>query len=332
MQQPEVQTLHARHNKQISKFKRQKKIFQCYAVLAASFAVSASISTSLTFLFHEHPQPKRTSRMKGGIYIKELLAGEHETRIQEVLRMKSKPFKILCTVMRREGLLSDSKHVDVEEQLSMFLHVVGRGASFRDVEGRYQHSGETVFRYFQAVLKAFTALIPQYIKLPSTNIPLAISKSPKNYPFFADCIGAVDGTHIGTKVLKEEMAAFRNRKGFLSQNVMACCDLHNLVFTYVLAGFEGSAHDGLVFNTAFDHGFSIPVGKYYLGDAGYPLTSYCLTPYRGVRYHLNEWQKGNQKYTIHFHFANFSLGLEMLKSYSIFVIHHYAIPLRESLE
>ena len=29
-------------------------------------------------------------------------------------------------------------------------------------------------------------------------------------------------------------------------------------------------------------------GKYYLGDAGYSLTPYCLTPYRGIRYHLKD--------------------------------------------
>ena len=29
-------------------------------------------------------------------------------------------------------------------------------------------------------------------------------------------------------------------------------------------------------------------GKYYLGDAGYGLSKYVLTPYRGVRYHLVE--------------------------------------------
>jgi DDE superfamily endonuclease len=291
-----VDTLYTCHRKWIAKSKHRKRVFQSYVVLSAGASVLASLSTSFAFLSREPPQPKRTSKMKGGIYIKELLAGEHECRIQEVLRMKLKPFKTLCSIMRKEELLSDSRHIDVEEQLAMFLHVVGRATSFRDVEERYQHSGETVFRYFQAVLNAFTALIPLYIKLPSNDIPLAISRSTKNYPFFADCIGAVDGTHIAAKVPTEEMALFRNRKGFLSQNVMACCDLDNLVFTYVLAGFEGSAHDGLVFNTAFNHGFSVPTGKYYLGDAGYPLTPYCLTPYRGVRYHLNEWQKGNQRY------------------------------------
>lgn len=35
-------------------------------------------------------------------------------------------------------------------------------------------------------------------------------------------------------------------------------------------------------------------GKYRLGDAGYGLTKDCLTPYRGVRYHLREWAAGHQ--------------------------------------
>ena len=194
--------------------------------------------------------------------------------------MKLKPFKVLCTVMRKNGLLQDSKNISVEEAVAMFLHVVGRGTSFRDVEEWYQHSGATVFRYFRAVVTALLALVPTYIKLPSSlEIPVAISSSMKNYPFFKDCIGAVDGTHIAAKVLQEETVSFRNRKGFLSQNVMACCDLDNLVFTYVLSGWEGAAHDGRVFNQSFEHGFYIPKGKYYLGNAGYPLTPYCLTPY-----------------------------------------------------
>ena len=31
------------------------------------------------------------------------------------------------------------------------------------------------------------------------------------------------------------------------------------------------------------------VGKYYLADAGYGIRIGCITPYRGVRYHLKEF-------------------------------------------
>jgi hypothetical protein len=44
-----------------------------------------------------------------------------------------------------------------------------------------------------------------------------------------------------------------------------------LQFFFVYAGWEGSAHDTRVLDDAFLRGeFSVPPGKYYLGDAGYP--------------------------------------------------------------
>jgi DDE superfamily endonuclease len=276
----------------------KKSRIKAIAIVAAAFAATASLNVTLSSFFRPLPRPKRISRMNRAAYTNELLSSGHDGRIQEVLRMQLKPFKVLCTIMRKDWLLFASRHISVEEALAMFLHVVGRGACFRDVEKRYQHSGATVFRYFRAVVGALLALVPTYIQLPSSvEIPAAITSSTKNYPFFQNCIGAIDGTHIAAKVLQEETASFRNRKGFLSQNVMACCDLDNLEFTYVLSGWEGVAHDGHVFNESFNHGFCISKEKYYLGDAGYPLTPYyCLTPYRRVRYHLNEWAKGKKRY------------------------------------
>ena len=41
-------------------------------------------------------------------------------------------------------------------------------------------------------------------------------------------------------------------------------------FSYVLAGWEESAHDGTVLRDAqYNHGFQIPPRKYRLGDARY---------------------------------------------------------------
>jgi DDE superfamily endonuclease len=67
----------------------------------------------------------------------------------------------------------------------------------------------------------------------------------------------------------------------------------NLTFSYVLCGWEGCAHDSQVLQDALEKGFPRRNGKYFLGDAGYALNNYTLTRYRGVRYHLREWEMSN---------------------------------------
>ena len=63
----------------------------------------------------------------------------------------------------------------------------------------------------------------------------------------------------------------------------------DLQFSYVLAGWEGSAHDALVLKDAVSyHGLRLPPGKYLLADAGYSNTEHTLVPFRGTRYHLKE--------------------------------------------
>ena len=58
-------------------------------------------------------------------------------------------------------------------------------------------------------------------------------------------------------------------------------------------GWEGSATDARIFDDACMHDFQVPAGKYYLADAGYPLCDKLLVPYRGVRYHLAEWDRAS---------------------------------------
>ena len=73
-----------------------------------------------------------------------------------------------------------------------------------------------------------------------------------------NCVGAIDGTHVRAFVPPKIQGRFRGRKDGTTQNVLAaiCFDLK---FTYVLAGWEGSAHDSCVLNDAFARpgGFSI---------------------------------------------------------------------------
>ena len=64
----------------------------------------------------------------------------------------------------------------------------------------------------------------RYVKLPpAEQTPLEIQNDPKLYPFFKDCRGAINGTHIEAFVPDDAMAHYQNHKGVLSQNVLATC-------------------------------------------------------------------------------------------------------------
>jgi hypothetical protein len=56
-------------------------------------------------------------------------------------------------------------------------------------------------------------------------------------------------------------ASFRGRKSHPTQNVMAVVDF-DLWFTFVLAGWEGTAHDALILRDALEreNGLCVPQG------------------------------------------------------------------------
>ncbi|PPD66945.1 hypothetical protein GOBAR_DD36176 [Gossypium barbadense] len=60
--------------------------------------------------------------------------------------------------------------------------------------------------------------------------------------------------------------------------------------------WEGSVADGRVLRDAISrrHGLKVPHGCYYLVDVGYTNCEGFLAPFRGQRYHLNEWRQGYQ--------------------------------------
>ncbi|XP_071674467.1 uncharacterized protein [Lolium perenne] len=54
----------------------------------------------------------------------------------------------------------------------------------------------TISRYFQQVLYALVELRGDMIKPASSNTPPMIKNSYRWFPYFGDCIGDIDGTHV----------------------------------------------------------------------------------------------------------------------------------------
>ena len=100
---------------------------------------------------------------------------------------------------------------------------------------------------------------------------------------FSGAIGAIDGTHIPIHKPDEKNDKhhrYINRKNKPSLNCMAVVD-RNRIFNYFLARWPGSVGDARILaNCGLASGSFLPGGHYLIGDAGFPLKPWLLTPYR----------------------------------------------------
>lgn len=227
-------------NHQLSQGKRKKRVLLLMAMHAANY-----------FLNRVEKNPCRTSILTGHGWIQEILHG-NDNRFYEQLRMRKPVFLQLSNVLEENYGLKPTRRMIIHEQVGIFLYMLGQPASVRNAQERLQHSGETISRQFHRVLKAVIALSRDIIKPvdPSfTDIPHQIRNDERYYPYFKDCIGAIDGTHVKIIVPSEQQIPYTCRKGYTSTNVMAVCDF-NMCFTFVISGWEGSAHDTRVFMDA----------------------------------------------------------------------------------
>jgi len=100
------------------------------------------------------------------------------------LRMRRASFFNLCNLFKERHLLRDTINSNIEEQVAMFLHVVGHNQRFRVIHQNFRRSIETVSRYFIEVLYAIGELREEMIRAPSNDTSLKITNSHKWYPYF----------------------------------------------------------------------------------------------------------------------------------------------------
>jgi hypothetical protein len=92
----------------------------------------------------------------------------NDTTCVNMLRLSRSSFFRFCTGFRDRGLLEDTIHMCVEEQVAMFLNIVGHNLS----------------RYFNKVLHAIGELRAELIRQPSLDTPSKIVGNPIWDPYF----------------------------------------------------------------------------------------------------------------------------------------------------
>ena len=225
------------------------------------------------------------------------MATPNMPRFCSAVRMDKETFaRLLSLLSGPRGGLCSTKNICLGEKVMIFMSLLC-GCSNRMLAERWQHSPSTISAVIHEVLGIVTSdAVTKFlmVRYNTREVQPQILQNKKFSPFFDNCIGAIDGTHIPAVAPENEQHAFHNQKGTVMQNLLGVVNF-DLTFQYALTGWEGSTHYGKVFQDALTKGLNIPVGKYYLGDAGYALKPYCLTPYRGTRYHLKEFARAQEK-------------------------------------
>ncbi|KAL2227912.1 UNVERIFIED_CONTAM: hypothetical protein Sindi_1770900 [Sesamum indicum] len=197
-----------------------------------------------------------------------------------------------------KGVLLESQRsrVSVMESVAIFLQTVSLSEHQKTSCKRFQHSLETISRHMKRVSRSLNLLAPELICPTNFNhIHPRNQYSRHLFLYFKDCVGGIDGTLIPASVPVHLQNAYHSRHGEISQNVMVVCGF-DLMFTYVMAGWEGSANDARVFMDCLNNDWNFPWppdSKYYLVDSAYPNFPGFLAPYRQDCYHINSFQGNN---------------------------------------
>ncbi|KAJ4759996.1 nuclease [Rhynchospora pubera] len=239
----------------------------------------------------EWREVKNDRPMSGAEMITDQLQG-HDECCYDNYRMTTDNFNTLCNELKSKGLQCNGE-VKIEEQVGMFLQLLGQASKLRKIGEDFQHSVETVWRCIRNVLHFVVKLSSDYIKQPNSKTPThPMLADGTQFGLFKDAIGAIDGTHIRAhpNIKDKFKERFVNRRRGYTQNVMAAVDFDGN-FLAVVAGWEGSAHDNTILHSALQRGrLYVPRGKYYLVDASYVNTPQFLAPYRRICYHLGTFR------------------------------------------
>ncbi|KAH0419933.1 hypothetical protein CcaCcLH18_14246 [Colletotrichum camelliae] len=261
---------------------------QQFAVIADA-AVAVAIVALIDDIINE-PGPQVIRQPGGTEWASEsaasLLCGERDN-FHQMFRVSKRNFMNIVAWLQHHTFVKDTRYQSSEHKLMIGLYIPGQGARQRTTSNKFQVAQSTVSEIYQQVLTGLVSLHDEVVKQPdASNVSPQIELKDK-YGCFTGCIGAIDGTLLPAHVPARMKKRFIGRKGQPQQNVL-CAIRFDGIFTYVLAGAEGSMNDAALMRQARSRSFNPPAGRYYLEDAGFACERGILTPFLGERYHQAE--------------------------------------------
>ena len=171
----------------------------------------------------------------------------------------------------------------VSTQVLAALRFFATGTMQKDAGDLHGISQASVSRCISNVSAAICSLASEHIVFPrGSDAEKQTMAGFHDIAHFPSVLGCVDGTQIAIISPRQHENIYVCRKGYHSINVQVICDA-DLKWLNVVAKWPGSSHDSYIFRTSsvLDHLERRQQQQqtgWLLGDSGYPLLTYLMTP------------------------------------------------------
>ena len=220
----------------------------------------------------------------------------------DILRMRRRTFDRLVNDLR-PFLQGQHTHwrapIGVEKKVVVTLYKLMHGVSIPLVADKAALGKSTVGKILRQVCSAISINFGHLIAWPTGRRLPRVAGGFQSKQGLSNCIGAIDGSHIYIASPSNTIVAADHRNRFKSFSIL----LQGVVdskcyFTSINTGPPGSLHDSAHFKSTelfrkvedgIMGGFhddpmtwpsALPFPPYIVGDRGYPLLSWCITPFK----------------------------------------------------
>lgn len=204
---------------------------------------------------------------------------------KRLLRFESESVDFITSYFLDENMDTRGGGLTARKKMEIFLRYVSDPGYQSGVAIDVGVERSTVCKTFSSVLDKIVEKSDNWIKFPSNLEDMDQAKADWASKFrIPTAIGAIDCTHVHIQKPSQFGDEYINRKGKTTINVQMTCDANEKI-TSVDAQWPGSVHDSRIWRLS---GVQEVVRRYdgdvcLLGDSGYGITPWLLTPFDEVR-------------------------------------------------
>ena len=182
-------------------------------------------------------------------------------------------------------------------KLAIALRFMAGGDNYKTLKYNFRVGDNTISLFIPEVADAiYEEYAPEHLHCPSTPEEWqAVADAFGKLWQFHNCVGAVDGKHVGIRAPAHSGTFYHNYKGFFSIILMAVCDARYR-FLFVDVGANGSCSDAGVFRdtniyrAVMDETINFPEPQliphdtkplpfFFCGDDAFGLKRWMMKPY-----------------------------------------------------